>query len=87
MSYKCQITGKLSRVGEKLNKIVVETRPKNYTKWVRDEESRIPKWTEVPCSSGFETVRELNATQFGVEQWESWDAEERAMFLKHLDAR
>lgn len=87
MSYRCQITNKLSRVGEKLNKIVIETRPKSYTKMVRDEESRIPKWTEVPCSVGFETVRELNATQAGVELWESWDVDERAMFIKHMDAR
>lgn len=87
MSYKCQISGRQSKLGEKLNKIVVETRVKHYTKMVRDEESRIPKWTEVPCAVGFEIVRELNASASGLEQWESWDVEERAMFLKHLDAR
>jgi hypothetical protein len=87
MSYRCQITNRISKLGEKLNKITVETRPRNYTKWVRDEESRIPKWTEVPCSSGWEIVRELNACSAGLELWESYSTEDKAMFLKHLDAR
>jgi hypothetical protein len=87
MSYKCQITGRQSKLGEKLNRIVVETRIKTYTKWVRDEESRIPKWTEVFAATGHETVRELNACQSGLELWESYSAEDKAMFLKHLDAR
>ena len=34
----CQITGKQSKPLEKLHKVIALTRPKNYTKWVREDE-------------------------------------------------
>jgi hypothetical protein len=82
MSYRCQITGKVSQCGEKLHKVVVATRPKNYTKWIRDEESHAPKWIEIPCSTGHEIVKELNCSAEGEALWLSWTSEERALFLK-----
>lgn len=80
--YKCEITNKQSKLGEKLNKIVVKTRTKTYTKWVRDEDTR--KWNEVSAGSGWEIVRELNATEAGVQLWSSYSAEEKESFLKRL---
>jgi hypothetical protein len=70
------------RAPEKLNKIVVATRERIYTKWVRNEETN--KWEEVECGRGWEIVREINASAEGVELWNSWTPEERAAFLKHL---
>ena len=81
--YVCQITGKQSKLGEKLNKITVATRPRTYTRWVRNEETN--KWEEVVCGHGWEIVREINASQEGVQMWESWTPEERLVFLKHLN--
>ena len=92
--YKCQVTGKYSRqgnafshppvAGEKLNKIVVATRERTYTKWVKNEETL--KWEEVFVAKGWEIVREINASDEGVKLWESWTPEEREVFLKHLDS-
>lgn len=118
--YRCQITGKLSRLGdprtgelyvisdseksdtkasEKLNRIVVKTRERVYTKWVRNDDkaesidqalvmdtSEDGKWLEVFVARGWEIVREINASEEGVELWESWSPEEREVFLKHLDS-
>lgn len=71
------------RAPEKLNKIVVATRERIYTRWVRNEETN--KWEEVFVSRGTEIVREINASDEGVQLWDSWSPEERAIFLKHLD--
>lgn len=70
------------RAPEKLNKIVVATRERVYTKWVRNEETN--KWEEVFVSRGWEIVREINASQEGLDLWNSWTPEEREMFLKHM---
>jgi hypothetical protein len=72
--YKCMVTGKLSREGEKLNKITIETREKIYTHWDREAEEN---WE----SRGIEIVRELNASQAGLDRWNSWNAEEKAAFV------
>jgi len=80
--YICQVTGSQSKAGEKLNKIVVQTREKSYTRWVRNEETN--KWEEVFVAKGWEIVREIDASQEGVQQWNGWTPEERAIFLKHL---
>lgn len=79
--YRCEITGKFSKWGEKLNKIVVATRERSYTRWVRNEETN--KWEEVFVAKGWEIVKELNVSAEGENQWNSWTPEERNMFLQH----
>jgi hypothetical protein len=81
--YVCQVTGKQSKHGEKLNKITVATRERTYTRWVRNEETN--KWEEVFVAKGWEIVREINASEEGVQLWNSWTPEERTMFLKHAN--
>lgn len=80
--YICQVTGRQSKSGQKLNKLVVKTRDKIYTRWVRNEDTR--EWEEIEIGRGFETVREINASQEGVELWNSWSPEERELFLKQV---
>ena len=96
--YICQVTGKYSRQGkpgptdkeghvtqipgEKLNKIVIATRERIYTKWVKNEETH--KYEEVEAGRGWEIVREINASDEGLALWNSWSPEERAVFVKHL---
>jgi hypothetical protein len=91
---KCQVTGKFSRQGkpgpldkdgnptripgEKLNKIVVQTRPREYKHWDRENEE---EW----FSHGTEIVREINASDEGLAIWNSMNAEEREEFVKGLD--
>jgi hypothetical protein len=71
------------RAPEKLNRIVVETRERVYTKWIKNEETN--KYEEVEAGRGWEIVREINASAEGLALWESWTPEERAIFLKHMD--
>jgi hypothetical protein len=77
MSFRCQVTGRLSFPGDKLNKIVALTRPQTYKHW--DEEAE-ENWE----TTGSEIVLELNATNAGVELWDSWNADQRAEFLKQF---
>lgn len=73
-----------TRGSEKLNRIVVETRERIYTKRVKNEETG--KWEDVEVGRGWEIVREINATQEGLDLWNSWTPEERAIFLENLDS-
>lgn len=105
MSFVCQITGKISKMGdprtgplyyidseksledihapEKMNKIVVATREKVYTRWFKNEETG--KWEELEVGRGWEIVREINASEEGLQLWNSWSEDERAIFLENLD--
>lgn len=55
--FRCDVTGKLSKPGEKCNKIVVERREKLYK---RDGEV---------VAKGWEIVREISATDDGLKQY------------------
>jgi len=78
--FYCQITGKLSKPGEKLNKVVVATRERVYTKRVRNEDTR--EWETVEIGRGWEIVRELNASTEGVAEWDAMSPEDREAFLQ-----
>jgi hypothetical protein len=73
-----------TRAPEKLNRIVVQTREREYTKKVRNEETG--RWEDVVIGRGWEIVRELNATDEGVAEWNAMSEEERANFLVNLDS-
>lgn len=60
--YYCQITGKMSRPGEKMNRIVVATRDKIYTQKVWEEGELV----EIEVGRGYETVKEIVATDEGL---------------------
>jgi hypothetical protein len=75
--YKCQVTGKFSKEGEKLNKVVVATRTVEYKHWDREAEE---EW----FSHGSEIVKEINASDEGARLWESWTPDQQAAFAKSL---
>jgi hypothetical protein len=74
----------MSRLGDKLNKIVVARRERIYTRWVKNEETL--KYEEVFVAKGWEIVKELNASQSGVEQWNAMSPEQRTLFLQGMAA-
>lgn len=55
--YKCEHCGNQSRIGEKLNKLTVSTRPKEYIKVFKDKRTKreIKKIYE-----GFEIAKEIS---------------------------
>jgi hypothetical protein len=83
--YRCQITGKNSKPGEPLNKVVAATRPREYIRKVKNDETLA--WEDKVVGRGSEIVRELDLTQEGLALWDSWTPAERQAFLEHLDAR
>lgn len=72
--YKCAFTGRMSRDMEKLNKVVAITRERSY-KQVN------PETEEEWFSYGIETVLELNANEEGLRLWNSWNSEQRTLWL------
>lgn len=65
--FKCAITGRMSRPGEKTNKIVLETREQIYYGWFRNEETNRFEQREV--GRGWEIVKEVDATDEGFRLW------------------
>lgn len=65
--FRCAITNKMSKPGEKANKIIVETRDKVYYGWFRNEETGEMEHLEI--GRGFEIVSEVNATDEGMRIW------------------
>jgi hypothetical protein len=80
--FYCQVTGKLSKSGETQNKIVVQTRERVYTRKFRNEDTG--KLEDVEVGRGWEIVREINASEEGVQVWNELTSEEREMFTKSL---
>jgi hypothetical protein len=80
MSYRCEITGKISKAHAPLHKVIAITREKVYTKMVKNEETR--EWHSVECSHGYEPVRELSLSLEGLEIWNNWKPSQREEFLK-----
>lgn len=75
--YMCQVTGMFSKPLEKLNKIVIETRNVEYKHWDREAEE---EW----YSYGTEIVREINASDEGVQVWQNMTPEQQADFVQAL---
>jgi hypothetical protein len=67
--YKCQVTGRMSRPGEKCNKIVTATRERIYYTKFRNEETG--RWEDVEVGRGWEIVKEINATDEAFKQWDA----------------
>lgn len=80
--YICQVTGKTSAAGEKLNRIVVETRQRSYTRTERNPDTGLIEDVEV--GRGWEIVREIRATAEGVAEWESMSEAQRLEHLRHV---
>ena len=78
----CQVTGKVSQVGEKLNRLVVKTRPRVYTRKEKDLETG--EWVETLVGRGFEIVKELQATEEGLVEWQNMTDAQREEHLKHV---
>jgi len=73
----CQVTGRVSKPGEGLNKIVVGKRQRVYKNWDHEREET---WE----SLGWEITREINATDEGILMWNEMTPEEQERFVKHL---
>ena len=71
--FRCGITKRCSRPGEKANKIVIATRKKTYYGWIRNEETG--ELEQVEIGHGSEIVSEVNATEEGVRIWTQMQAQ------------
>jgi hypothetical protein len=65
--FRCSITNRLSRPGDKLHRVVVAIRKREYLKVVLNEETRMKE--TVLSGSGWEVVKELSCSTEGAELW------------------
>ena len=65
--YRCYVTGKMSKPGEKVNKLVIKTRPRTYWGSFQNEETGNVETVEI--GHGSEIVREVNVTDEGMRMW------------------
>lgn len=80
--FYCRVTNRLSKRGEKINKLVVETREKTYYKKIRNEETN--KWEEVEAGRGWEIVKEIDASDEGARIFNAMSPEDKVFFAKEL---
>jgi len=81
--FKCQVLGIQSKLGEKCHRLVISRESKDYYDWRLDEETDKYVWTKI--GTGWQIKREINATQEGVEAYNSWTPEQQETFAKSLD--
>jgi len=74
--FKDAITGKNSKLGEKVNKITIQTRNVSYQHYDREEDKN---WETV----GVEIVKQIDTTQEGLSIWNSWTDEQKQAFVEH----
>lgn len=67
MTFRCQITKRISRPGDKLTMITTQLRRKVYTSLQRDEETN--KLNTVEVGSGWEIAKELRVSEEGAAIW------------------
>lgn len=60
--FKCQVTGRTTRAGDKLNRIVIAKRDKVYTQKIFEN----GEWVNLEVGRGWEIVKEINASDEGV---------------------
>lgn len=77
LEYIHETSGDDSHAPEKLNRIVVATREKEYKNWDHEAEE---EW----FSYGTEIVREINASDEGLAIWNKMTDEQREIFVKNL---
>jgi len=71
--FRCQLTGKCSKPGEKMQRVVVQTRPKTYT----ERRNIDGEWKMIEVGSGYETVRELCLTEDGMRALKEFQENEK----------
>lgn len=80
--FVCQVSGKLSSPGEKMNKIIAVKRERVYTEMRRDSETGIVE--EVEVGRGWEIVKEIAATAEGLVEWNNMSDSQRSEHLRHI---
>ncbi|NBW58608.1 hypothetical protein EBR43_12705 [bacterium] len=78
----CQVTGRVSKPGEKMNRIPVLKRDRVYFKKLKNEDTG--KWEEIEVGRGWEIVREIAATDEGVAVWNGLTDSQRTMKLARM---
>jgi len=80
----CQITGKVSKPGEKLNKVTVQTRDRVYIQ--RQKDSETGEWVDVEIGRGWEIVKQIYVSDDGFKIWNSMSDNERSNFLDNMNS-
>lgn len=79
--FKCEITGKFSKPGDKAIRLVTQRRERFYfeVKGRQEEES------DEPIGSGWEIVKEITVTLEGLRQWTESHPEDNVAVVLYAD--
>lgn len=80
--FMCQVTGRMSKPGEKLNCITVAKRERTYFRKEKNEDTG--RWQEVEIGHGWEIVRQIVATDEGATKWSSMSEVQRKLHLEKV---
>ena len=78
--YKCQMTNRMSKPGQKLRRVTVLTRTREYKNVSYNEETR--RFEPADSSFGTEIVKEISCTEEGEAKWNAMTLEEQAAWVK-----
>jgi hypothetical protein len=80
--FMCQVTGRMSKPGEKMNRITVAKRERTYSRKEKNEDTG--RWEDVEIGHGWEIVRQIVATDEGVAEWDSMSDAQRKLHLQNI---
>lgn len=78
----CEITGRVTKSGEKMNRIPIVKRNKVYFKKLKSEDTG--KWGEVEVGRGWEIVKEISVSEEGLAIWQAMSDQQKENLVRKL---
>lgn len=78
----CEITGRVTKSGEKMNRIPIVKRDRVYFKKLKNEDTG--KWDEVEVGRGWEIVKEISVSEEGLAKWQAMSDQQRENLVRKL---
>lgn len=78
----CEITGRVTKSGEKMNRIPIVKRNKVYFKKLKSEDTG--KWGEVEVGRGWEIVKEISVSEEGLAKWHAMSDQQKENLVRKI---
>lgn len=78
----CEITGRVTKSGEKMSRIPIVKRSKAYFKKLKNEDTG--KWGEVEVGRGWEIVKEISVSEEGLATWQAMSDQQKENLIRKL---
>ena len=78
----CEITGRVTKSGEKMNRVPIVKRDRVYFKKLKNEDTG--KWDEVEVGRGWEIVKEISVSEEGLAKWQAMSDQQKENLVRKL---